>query len=167
MLCAATWRVSATVDRALLAWDPQKMSVSCCWDEVIGPSGDACHQGDSADTAWRIPFSPLPPYLLLVLYPNSPFSSLFPLPAFHAEAASVILRSCIRQMFTRRNRVARFLPPLYQEEKRLKDCIWTSQNSQTYVLNLIDGFKWEQQKFYFVQISLFILKVKKYIILYY
>lgn len=75
--------------KALLAWDPQKMSVSCCWDEVIGPSGDACHQGDSADTAWWLPFSPLPPYLLLVLYINSPsFSSLFSIPASHPEAVS-------------------------------------------------------------------------------
>lgn len=55
------------------------MSVSCCWDEVIGPSGVVCLQGDSADTAWLFPFSPLPAYLLLALYPNSPsFSSLFP-----------------------------------------------------------------------------------------
>lgn len=75
--------------KALLAWDPQKMFVSCCWDEVIGPSGDACSQGDSAGTAWWLPFSPLPPYLLLVFYPNSPFfSSLFPILASHPEAVS-------------------------------------------------------------------------------
>lgn len=75
--------------KALLAWDPQKMSVSCCWDELIGPSGGACHQGDSADTAWWLPFFPLSLYLLLDLYPNSPsFSSLFPIPASHPETVS-------------------------------------------------------------------------------
>lgn len=75
--------------KALLAWHPQKMSVSCCWDEVIGPSGVVCLQGDSADTAWLFPFSPLPAYLLLALYPNSPsFSSLFPIPASHPEVVS-------------------------------------------------------------------------------